>query len=294
VSKREHLGRLLAGWQPSFTPEFLLELLSCTARVVAFSANGDLYFVGRSPDSLFDFLSGVFASTSWEDRVRPLPVSLRWGKDPVRRTPAERTLRRYLAGLELAPRQIVGRERPTVLVDAVVTGRTFGELVTTWHAWATEVGIPWEQVRSKLRLIGITERTKTSPKTWRWQQHVPWAVLLPPRSIKNVSVPDWFCEVLASRPKASRSFPPEAWADPTITLPSRNAETLAGLREAVFFYETGRAAGTRQLFAGELARAPGMQAAWLRSLVRELRSKHWDATEYTVVPDDSLPIRADR
>jgi hypothetical protein len=240
---------------------------------VASSADGDLFFVGRSPDSLFDVLSGIFAGTSWEERLRLLPVSLRWNSAPGSLPIPRQALRRYLASLELSPEQIRSRPRPTALVDMVATGRTFGELVTTWQVWSQELNIPWIQVRRKLRLIGITERAKTSPKTWRWQQHVTWAALLAPGSIKNVSVPWWFWDQLNDRPKASRTFPPEAWANPDLSRPPRHWRSIDGLRDAVCCYQTGRTAAARERFVAELLRGPSVRSAWLRALAHELRSR---------------------
>ena len=233
-------------------------------------------------------LSGILAGTSWEERLRPFPVSLRW-EDLGARPGARHALRQYLTSLELAPPQLAGQSHPAALVDILARGLTFGELVTTWRDWAEELGIRWEQVRTKLGLVGITERRKTSPRTWRWQQHVPWATLLPPRAIKNVSVPAWFWSELADRPKASRSFPPQAWVDPTIVLPPRHPAALAGLREAAFCYETGRAAQTRERFAAQLTRTLAVRAPWLRGLAYELRARPGDAVGFVPVPDDTPP-----
>src|SRR5687768_6645100 len=59
----DELGSLLAG---TSTPDlwFLDDLLACSGKVLARSGNGDLVFVGRSLDSMFDLLSGALASDS--------------------------------------------------------------------------------------------------------------------------------------------------------------------------------------------------------------------------------------
>ena len=256
------------------------------ARVIAFSGNGDLVFVGRSPDPLFDFLSGAFAGTSWEGRLRQLPVSLR-GYSGAWSVPGMReTLRRYLAGLDLGPRQI-GSRRPTTLVDMVATGGTFGDLVRIWHRWAQADRVPWVELQRKLRLIGLVVRTKTSPKAWRWQQHADWARLLPARAIRNVSAPDWFIYELAGGDKASHSFPPTHWDNPMMSEPSRDPDVRAGLRIAVYLYETGRTASARHQLAAKLAQTPGVQTAWLRSLVVELRARSGAREGFEPVPDDT-------
>jgi hypothetical protein len=56
----DRLGSLLDGTvQPSLW--FLEELVDCAGKVVARGGNGDLVFVGRSLDSMFDLLSGALA-----------------------------------------------------------------------------------------------------------------------------------------------------------------------------------------------------------------------------------------
>jgi hypothetical protein len=74
-----------------------------------------------------------------------------------------------------------------------------------------------------------------------------------------------------------------------IALPSRHPAALAGLREAAFCYETGRAAQTRERFATLLLHTPGVQAVWLRALAHELRSRTADAPGFIAVPDDTSP-----
>src|SRR4051812_30865176 len=56
---------------------FLGELAVCTAKVLARCGNGELHFVGRSLDSMHDLLGGALERTSWHDRVRRLPMSLK-------------------------------------------------------------------------------------------------------------------------------------------------------------------------------------------------------------------------
>ncbi len=64
----------------------------------------------------------------------------------------------------------------------------------------------------KIRLVGLTWREKTSPKTWRWAQHADWAHLLPRRSITSVSAPPEFLTYLAAdQPNTTASFAPTDW-----------------------------------------------------------------------------------
>jgi hypothetical protein len=59
--------------------------------------------------------------------------------------------------------------------------------------WIAEERAQWDVIRRKLRFVGVTVRHKTSPNTFRWQQHAPWTRLLPARAVVNVSLegPAW-------------------------------------------------------------------------------------------------------
>src|ERR1700712_2701478 len=56
---------------------FLGALVSCSARVLARSGNGDLHFVGRSLDSMFDLLSGAFTGLGDAPALARVPFSFR-------------------------------------------------------------------------------------------------------------------------------------------------------------------------------------------------------------------------
>jgi NAD(P)-dependent dehydrogenase (short-subunit alcohol dehydrogenase family) len=43
--------------------EFAATLRKCGARILAFAGDADLFFVGRSPGGLFDYLSGILLET---------------------------------------------------------------------------------------------------------------------------------------------------------------------------------------------------------------------------------------
>jgi hypothetical protein len=106
----DQLGSLLDGAaEPNLW--FLSALVECAARVLARCADGDLYFVGRSPDSIFDLLSGALSATTWCGRCRRLPLSLWSGPDAL--TPAETTqFRTNMARLGITPEILVGRNGP--------------------------------------------------------------------------------------------------------------------------------------------------------------------------------------
>jgi hypothetical protein len=249
VTRRDQLGALVGAAQPPECAELLTPLLPCAARVLAFAGDADLTFVGRSPESLFDLLSGLLFDTSWFERLSLLHFSMRWtdlGTIDAEHPQAIGALRSYLQTLALDPGSIATRPRPVALVDWVQTGGTFGNLVEQLRTWSDECGQDWSSVRRRLRIVGITERTHNSPNTWRWHQHADWMTLMGSGRVKNVSMHGGWWNYFAQRQsKVSPSHTPARWAVEDIATPGRDSDQLQALREAHGLFELGRLDATR-------------------------------------------------
>ncbi|HLM67278.1 MAG TPA: hypothetical protein VK358_07110, partial [Longimicrobium sp.] len=130
LSRREQLGRLIetasppppTWWKPPRWEEVLREVRACAARVLARGGDARLFFVGRSPDNLFDYLTGALAHTGWADRCDLLNLSMPGG-DVHRELPrpAVEAFRAQLAALSLTPAEIASAPRVVALVDLVAT-----------------------------------------------------------------------------------------------------------------------------------------------------------------------------
>jgi hypoxanthine phosphoribosyltransferase len=270
VTRRSQLGSLPAVDVSDPYPEFEEDLLACSARVLAFAGDSDLVFVGRSPHALFDLLSGLLLDTSWQERLRLLNVSLRRVESPDQ--DQLHAIRPYLAEAGFGPHGLARRGRPLALVDVVDTGETFGLLLQFVKEWCDEASVEWHAVARKIRIVGLTWREKTSPKTWRWQQHAEWVERLRPSEIKNVSLPPRLATYLAAEaPKTSQAFTPSRWSDEDVTKPARQDEAREALALAVRLFDLGRVKDARLSFARALAREPAMTERWFRSLILEIR-----------------------
>jgi hypothetical protein len=267
---RDQLGSLLEGCaEPDLW--YLDDLTRCAAQVVARSADGDLYFVGRSADSVHDLLGGAMAATSWRDRLHILPFSRRGGVDSLTRDEVLQW-RGNLAAARLAPAELARRRRPVVFVDLVLYGYTFTSLYQLLRGWIDEERAQWDVIRTKLRFIGITRRGRTSPNTWRWQQHAGWPAALPARAIVNVSI-DWrvWSQLGDRQYKTTLSFHSSRWSDESIREPLHNPAARQALAEAVAVVEHGRKREIRHQLARLMAAEPAFAERWLRSLAVELR-----------------------
>ena len=162
----DQLGSLLDGVEE---PDlwFLDDLVACAGKVLARGGDARLVFVGRSLDSMFDLLSGAIP-----DRVTRLPLSLAGFSEA--HTPRAREV---LTEHGITP-SALAREAVT-FVDVVSLGSTFSRLFTLFDNWIVETREPWGVIRRHLRFVGVTWATKTSPNTWRWQQHADWTGHLP-------------------------------------------------------------------------------------------------------------------
>jgi hypothetical protein len=275
LTRRNQLGSLVVGEQAESYPAFFDHLLTCCSRVLAFGGDCDLIFVGRSPESVFDHLSGLLFDSSWLDRLELLHFSMRFQEEAAVRQEypeAIAAMREYLQHLDLHPAGIATKVRPVAFIDLVLTGDTFGRLITFLHNWSNSTGYDWNAVKRRIRLIGITERTKTSPKTWRWQQQSSWVSLLESRSIKNVSIPRALWQYLGNyQYKVSQSYPPSRWGDHELSLPSYSEDQIKAVRLAYELFELGRTKERRKQFVSLLVKEAAMEHEWFRTLVQEIR-----------------------
>lgn len=269
----EQLGRLIDPSKPPPNPAWVAVLVDAATKTVVRSNDADLVFVGRSPENFFDYLSGVFAGTSWEQRLLHLNYSNR--DQPIAEVRAESPdaydgLCQHLRELRLNPQSIVARPRGVCFIDLVHRGYTFGHLFTFLHDWALEEGVDPRHLFAKTSIVGITARTKTSPNTWRWQQHLPWVTEFGITQIKNVSIPQLFWSQLGDMfAKVTPSNHQGHWSADSMLGPVRTEDTLQALQLAYGLYRLG----TEQQsdFGRRLAQGEGAKLAWVRALMAELR-----------------------
>lgn len=264
-----HLGGLLDG-RSRPAPLFLPELVTCAAQVLSRCADGELHFVGRSADSVFDLLSGALAGTSWESRIHLLPYSHRF--EPELRHHEVRQLRANLAALGITPYRLARLKRPIVLTDLVAGGSTFAHLYDDLRTWIADEHETWGVIRLKLRFLGITQRVRSSPKTWRWWKDPAWDADLPRKAVTNVSLDRWMWDYFTGeQDKLTRSFRRTRWGDESVGQPAHDDRTLDALAEAVAIVKRGRSREVRESLVRVIVSEPAFQEGWLRSLAGELR-----------------------
>ena len=231
-------------------------------------------FIGRSLDSMFDLLSGALCEIEEAPVLRRVPLSFArdWAGRSRRELtqPETRAARSVLEAAGITPYELARRTRPITFVDVAHRGGTFGDLHALTRGWVEDQRAQWDVIRTKIRFVGVTSRTKTSPNTWRWAQHQTWTSELPGKSVVSVSLdaPVW-SYLGDQQQKLTRSYTPSRWLA-EVDGPDRSERTRAALAEAVGLVALGRSHEGRRLIAGAMDGEPALKQPWLRSLRTQL------------------------
>jgi hypothetical protein len=274
IAKREQLGTFAPGKRRPIEPFFLSELRATAARVLAIADDADLAFIGRTPENFYDYLSGAFADVEPAPALHLIQFSLRYlNPDDIALAPHNlAAMADYLREEGVDPAAIARGSRPIALVDVVAWGGTMESVVRILHALALRGGVDWAAVQRRLRIIGLRDRTKNSPNTWRWEQHQRWLHLIPDAQIKNVSASqDFIYYITGMQPKVTTSFHPGRWAKPEAGAPEPNAEQREAIAMAAQLYDLGRTREERRGLASRIARTTQMRQPATRALVLALR-----------------------
>jgi len=272
LSRREQLGQLLSGEAEVFPAGYLEDLRETAAKVVARAGDGDLVFVGRSPENIFDYVSGAFSELKSRRSLTLLQGSFSRIPDDLTLSELEPILG-YFRSERIDPQSLASSGKVVRFVDVVAYGRTFLWLVRTIRAWSERERADWNAVKRRIGFIGLTSRTKNSPNTYRWQQDDAWLQHGENIFVKNVSVHRFVLNYFADTgPKVTPSHNRHRWGSEEALRPPREEERLMALRGAVQLYDLGKDRTERSLFARVLAEQPEMSEPWLRRLVLELKA----------------------
>lgn len=277
ISKLEQLGGLIAGEETLAYDCFETDLRTAAAKAVARAGDSDLVFLGRSPENLFDYLSGIFHHIENPPSLTLLHFSNRgWSAEELAREyPAELgALFDYFASERLDPASLAGFGKGVRFIDVVSSGGTFGSLVSALRYWSKVQFADWNVIERRIGFVGLVEERKNSPNTWRWWQHQAWVRDLKKPKITNVSVPCKFWGWIANNDeRVTPSHHKYRWASIDVREPVRYGRHLKALRLAVRLFELGQNRDERKRFVIQLAAQPEMKEAWLRSLVLRLKGK---------------------
>jgi hypothetical protein len=267
LRRGQHIGGLL---RDASKPDlwYWNALVSCAIKVIGRSAGGYVYFIGRSLDSVYDFLSGALRNTFMDSRLLRLPISCK--KERSMSSQEARRFRDILAACEITPWERLSGRLPIVFCDTVDTGLTFTNLFSGLRAWCVEEG-RWDVTRRKVRFVGVVRRNYPSPDVWRWYQHLRWTRQLPRSGFSSIAMDEAVWEYLTNQqPKTNGSFGPDRWGARPPFGPPRGADATYALAEANGVFNYGATPEVRRALARLLSKEYAMREPWLRRLVTEL------------------------
>lgn len=275
IARREQLGDVTACPAATAYDGFLDDLRQAAAKVLVRSRARELVFVGRSLESMFDYLSGALEGVADAPALTLLQFSCPRGsaEEITRRYPAElAALHAYLAAEHLDPAALAAGRGRTAFVDVVSSGATFATLADLIRLWSTDSGVDYGAVLDHLTFLGVTEQRQTSPNTWRWWQRPPWSDLPMRPTVASVSAPYRFWTHVADREtKVTPSHRLQHWAEPLPASALRLGEHLSALRRAVDLYDLARTRSERLRLARHLADMPEMRDSAVRALALRLK-----------------------
>ena len=273
ISRVEQLGKLIDPAARELDNVWVPDVVDTSVKIVARSNGADLVFVGRSPEKFFDYLSGVFSTTSYAQSIHHFNISNRFVPfAQIRRESPEAfaALREHATLVGIDPMSILKSRHGMCFVDLVATGSTFGQLLIFLIDWGRELGIVTDQLIAKIHFVGITQERHTSPNTFRWQQHAEWVKTHSVRNVKNVSIPYRLWDLFGNYDaKVTPSNDPRRWTEDTALGPSRAEATRSALQGAYQLYCLG--VDERREFGRKLAGSEAVGEAWLRRRLSELR-----------------------
>ena len=121
IDKRNELRTLIDHNQIEIPADFLNELICSSTRILAFAGNSTIYFVGRSPEVYYDFLSGVLDHNEFIKKILNLfQFSARFfniGELKGNYLKELNSLRKYMEDIQLSPKHIRERKTKTAIVD---------------------------------------------------------------------------------------------------------------------------------------------------------------------------------
>lgn len=240
ITNKSELGKLI---NPDYVldKELLADLRLCVAKILKYTEDSNLVFVGRSLDSAYDYLSGLYLGSKSKNCLRHLNISL-YGQsidDLTHKDPKSiLSLREHFTQLQLDPHSIKKSKKKLFFVDVVYYGGTYTEIFRFLQSWAKEINEDFQAVLHNIGFIGITSRTKNSPNTWRWQQHKDWTHKISKNMLKNISVNRFYWSYLGdNQPKLTRSNRPKNWLHQPIKKQEYNEGTIEAINEAYYLFQ---------------------------------------------------------
>lgn len=273
LDRPAELGSILDDAPPATYGEFLDDLRLCAARMVALADAADLVFVGRSTESVHDYLDGLFAGLDGVPALSLMPLSgasyISHRDGLYRRSATHPALRAHLHRFGLSPRALLSRGSVR-LVDLVSGGGTMQFVIDAIRLWSEASRLDWRRVRRRLGIVAMTWSRSTSPNAERWWQDDFWRDALPAGAIASVSMHERFYGYVGNIQPKTMDASPIIHGIPTPSI-SHSDERINAARLARHLLNVAATRTERDAFIRVLAQQPQFRSARVRALAGALR-----------------------
>ena len=276
LKRVEQLGSLLRGEQAASYIGFMDDVRECCAKILSMTKDSDLVFVGRSPESLYDYLRGISEHTSFEKRIHMLNLSLRNESltDLVKMHNKFKSIKEYFYYLKLDPKSLLKRRNPVMFVDVVSGGYTYENLFKIIKIWSKKEHLNFNDVKLKIRFLGLTWKVHSARYADRWWQDFDWPRELKSGAVKNISIDGQFWDYIGNKQKkVENSYHSKYWGDDGFSKPNHLKGRLEALRLAYQIYKIAKQKNEQLKLHKLLSNRQAMKDAWLRSFNLEIKNK---------------------
>lgn len=254
-------------------PEFEEELIQTIAQILSNIRNGEMFFIGRSPEHIYDFLSGALEHIPvYHNKLHLVNISIRRAYDNTGYDGLEEKQKiaicQYLSKSGLHPKNIIQRKQRTCLIDFVHSGWTFDNLTNFLEKWCIEEKLSVKDMKMKIEFIIIEDETKEGKFIYnKYVNEHGWGR----NSLHRIYVKKRFWKACGDDlPKVTNSYTTNIWGEELEV--DHSLDRLIGIQFAKKMYELGKSLKGRKMLAKEMSKIGyAMRYTWYRSLVGAIR-----------------------
>lgn len=260
-------------------------VIQISAWILNYCRDGELFFFGRSPENIYDFLSGVFKDFSWKDRLHLVLLSTRYTKyeetlyDVI--TDEQKTsVKKYLTSVGLHPKDIIQRKRRTCLVDFIHSGYSINNFVTIMERWCQEEKLSVKDMLFKFEFIMIekeehvVELAEKGVEPYFMMTDIVNKCGYQSNSYHLITISDKLWESFSENPeKVTESYPAYKWGDDDQINFINSHHDIVGIFKARLAYDYGCHKNGKKILRKHMLDCPSMKYKWFQQILSCLNGK---------------------
>ncbi len=254
--------------------KYIKDIIETSAKILNYCRDGDIFFIGRSPENIYDFLLGALDSP-WKDRLHLVLISMAGYEDYNSLSSMQKSsIQSYLTNCGLHPQAIISRKRRTCLVDFVCRATTIDNFLLFMGKWVLEEKLSLGDMQSKIETILIQKQSDfKSSNNELYDAHYINYYGWGKNSLHVFPVTDSFwldcCDNLE---KITLSYVVDAWGDSEY-IEAMNYPDHKGKEHAYVSYLYGQSKRGRKFLISHIIKQDSMRFLWFRSIISLLNGK---------------------